>query len=259
MNHTPARSGWEWVKQGFGMLKKQPAGLSTLFFGYMLLSTLLLVVPLAGQIAHYVLMPVFAIGFMTAAREIGAGKPVMPGLLVAGFRGPSLRRLCVLGVIHLLVFLAAGAIGVLLFADTEALRNATPAELQTNPQLLLDSGLVPTMATTALLYIPALLVISFAAPLVHWNGMGPGKALFYSFFAIKRAAGAFFMFAVSLFAITIAVLLLVRALFGFDTMGLALMRMLSEVLYGVAHCALYVAYVHIFPPAQAAADPFAKP
>lgn len=252
MNHTPARSGWEWVKQGFGMLKKQPAGLSTLFFGYMLLTTLLLVVPLVGQVAHSVLMPVFAIGFMAAAREIGAGKPVMPSLLVAGFRGPALRKLCVLGVIHLLVFLAAGAIGVLLFANTDALRDATVADLQTNRQLVLDSGLVPTMLATAVLYIPALLVISLAAPLVHWDGMSPGKALFYSFFAIKRAAGAFFMFAISLFAITVAVLLLVRALFGFDTMGFALMRMLSEVLYGVAHCALYVAYAHIFaaPPAE---------
>lgn len=234
------------------MLKKQPAGLSTLFFGYMLLTTLLLVVPLLGQVAHSVLMPVFAIGFMAAAREIGAGKPVTPGLLVAGFRGPALRKLCMLGVIHLLVFLAAGAIGVMLFANTDALRDATLAELQTNRQLVLESGLVPTMLATAVLYIPALLVISFAAPLVHWNGMGAGKALFYSFFAIKRAAGAFFMFAVSLFAITVLVLLLVRAVFGFGTMGFALMRMLSEVLYGVAHCALYVAYAHIFaaPPAD---------
>jgi len=248
MNQTPARSGWEWVKQGFGMLKKQPAGLSTLFFGYMLLTTLLLVVPLLGQVAHSVLMPVFAIGFMAAAREIGAGKPVTPALLVAGFRGPALRKLCMLGVIHLLVFLAAGAIGVMLFANTDALRDATLAELQTNRQLVLESGLVPTMLATAVLYIPALLVISFAAPLVHWNGMGAGKALFYSFFAIKRAAGAFFMF-----AITVLVLLLVRAVFGFGTMGFALMRMLSEVLYGVAHCALYVAYAQIFaaPPADA--------
>jgi hypothetical protein len=252
MNQTPARMGWEWVKQGFGMLKKQPAGLSTLFFGYMLLSTLVLVVPLVGQVAHSVLMPVFAIGFMTAAREIGADKPVMPGLLFAGFRGPALRKLCMLGVIHLLVFLAAGAIGVLFFANTDVLRDASVADLQTNRDLVLESGLVPTMLTTAALYIPALLVISFAAPLVHWNGMGPGKALFYSFFAIKRAAGAFLMFAVSLFAITVLVLLLVRALFGFGTMGFALMRMFSEILYGVAHCALYVAYAHIFtaPPTQ---------
>ena len=259
MNQIPARSGWEWVKQGFGMLKKQPAGLSTLFFGYMLLTTLLLVVPLVGQIAHSVLMPVFAIGFMTAAREIGAGKPVLPSLLVAGFRGPALRKLCVLGVIHLLVFLAAGAIGVLLFANTDALRDATLAELQTNRELVLESGLVPTMLATALLYIPALLVISFAAPLVQWNGMGPGKALFYSFFAIKRAAGAFFMFAVSLFVITVVVLLLVRALFGFGSIGFALMRMFSEVLYGVAHCALFVAYAHIFSAPPGESDPALKP
>ena len=63
------------MKQGFGMLKKQPAGLSTLFFGYMLLTTLLLVVPLVGQIAHSVLMPVFAIGFMAATGHPSTARP----------------------------------------------------------------------------------------------------------------------------------------------------------------------------------------
>jgi hypothetical protein len=251
--------GWQWVKRGFGMLRKQPAGLAVLFFGYMLLSKLILLVPLLGQIAHSVLMPAFAIGFMSAAREVDAARPVVPGLLFAGFRGPALRRLCMLGVIHLVAFLAAGAIGVLLFANADALRDASVAELQTNHQLVLDSGLIPTMLTMAALYIPALLVISFAAPLVHWNGMSPGKALFYSFFAIKRAAGAFLLFAASLFAITLLVLMLVRALFGFESVGFALMRTFSEVLYGVAYCALYVAHAHIFPAPGADADPSVKP
>lgn len=259
MTQTPARSGWEWVKQGFGLLRKQPAGLSTLFFGYMLLTTLMAVVPFIGQIAHSVLMPVFAIGFMTAAREVGADRPVTPGLLLAGFRGPALRKLCMLGVLHMVVFLASVTIGTLLFANTDALRDASVADLQSNPQLLLDSGLVPTMLTTAALYVPALLVLSFAAPLVQWNGMGPGKALFYSFFAIKRTAGAFFMFVVSLFAITMLILLLVHALFGFGTVGFALMRMFSELLYGVAHCALYVAYTQIFSAPPADSGPAAKP
>jgi len=239
------------------MLKKQPAGLSTLFFGYMLLTTLLLVVPLLGQIAHSVLMPVFAIGFMAAAREIGAGKPVTPGLLVAGFRGPALRKLCMLGVIHLLVFLAAGAIGVMLFANIDALRGATAAELQANPQLVLDSGLVPTMIATALLYIPALMVISFAAPLVHWNGMGTGKALFYSFFAIKRALGAFFVFGASLFTLTMVVVQLVSLLVGGSALGFGATMLVIFLLYGVGHCGLYAAYVHVFgaPPDDAAPAP----
>jgi magnesium-transporting ATPase (P-type) len=256
MNKTPARMGWDWVRQGFGMLRRQPAGLSTLFFGYMLLTTLLNIIPLLGPVAHAVLMPVFAIGFMSAARDIEAGKPVLPALLATGFRKPVFRKLCMLGVIHLLVILAVVFI-VVAFADVDMLRNASPAELQANPALMRDANLFPGVLIGAAVYIPALLVISFAAPLVCWNGMGTAKSLFYSFFAVKRTAGAFFVFAISLFAIAFLVLQLLNAVLGIGPVGLALMRVVSVLLYGLAHCSLYVAYAHIFGPAPA--DPPSPP
>lgn len=249
MNDTPAKLGWQWVKQGFAMLRQQPSGLSTLFFGYMLLTTLLIVLPLIGPVAHTVLMPLFAIGFMTAAREIQAQRPVVPALLVAGFRGPAVKKLCLLGLVHLFAFFAAIGIGMM-FANFDVLSKLTAAELQANPRLLQDANLIPAILIGAVIYIPALLVVSFAAPLVHWQGMGPGKALFYSFFAIKRTAGAFFVFAASLFAITFVTLQLLGAILGIGAVGFAVMRMVSVLLYGLAHCSLYLAYVHIFRPSE---------
>ncbi|QGZ41201.1 hypothetical protein IP92_00116 [Pseudoduganella flava] len=249
MNNIPAKSGWLWVKQGFAMLRQQPTGLSTLFFGYMLATAVLIVLAPIGIIAHSILMPVFAIGFMSAAREIIAQRPVLPAQVLAGFRGPALRRLCTLGVVHLLAFIAAVGIG-LLFIDFDVWEKLMAEPQTATPELLRATGMIPGVLAGAALYVPTLLIVSFAAPLVQWQGMAPGKALFYSFFAIKRTAGAFCVFAVSLFAIAFFVLQLLGALLGMGPIGFAVMRMVSVLLYGVAHCALYVAYVQIFSPSD---------
>ncbi|TWI63616.1 hypothetical protein IP91_03587 [Pseudoduganella lurida] len=258
MNATPASMGWTWLKAGFSMLRRQPAGLSTLFFGYMLLTTLLSILPLLGQIAQIVLMPVFAVGFMSAARQIEAGLPVVPAMLGAGFRKPKFGRLCRLGAVNLGAFFLVVAIA-LLFADFDMLSKMTPADLQANPQLMQDAGLLPGLLVGCAIYIPVLFVISFAAPIVFWNEMATGKALFYSFFAIKRAAGAFFVFAVCLCVIAFVTMNLMRMVFGGGTLGFAMLQVVSVLLYGCAHCALYVAYAHIFGAPAAEPAPLAKP
>ncbi len=258
MNPTPASAGWGWVKQGFALFRKQPGGMSTLFLGYMILTALLSLVPLLGQLAQIVLLPVFSIGFMRAAQQIQLERPVVPSLLGTGFRQPMLKRLCVLGALHLgAAIIAAGVL--FLVADTEALQKMATGQTQPDPELLRDSGLFGGMLTAMLLYLPAVTVICFAVPLVFWGGMGPGKAMFYAFFAAKRAFLAFVVFAFSLSAIALFSSQIVLLLLGFGPFSIALLRVVFVLLFGVAHCALYAAYCHIFgtPPADEA--PIVKP
>ena len=64
MNKLPAREGWNWVKQGFGLFRKQPLGLAALFFGYLLLTIALGLIPLVGKLLSYLLVPMFTVAFM---------------------------------------------------------------------------------------------------------------------------------------------------------------------------------------------------
>lgn len=245
MNQTPASMGWEWVKQAFGMLRRQPAGLTALFFGYMLASMLLNFVPLLGAIAHAVLTPVFVIGFLAAARDVEAGRMVLPRTLLSGFREPAFRKLCKLGGVHILAILAA-VIVMMLFADTSVLKGKAPEDLQPSLALMGEVIRFPGLQIGFALYVGTLLVITFAAPIVCWNGMGPGKGLFYSFFAIKRTAGAFLVLVLSLGAIAFVTMMALRLLFGAGAAGQTLMGLVSVLLYGVGHIALYFPYTHIF-------------
>lgn len=257
MNNTPASAGWGWVKQGFALFRKQPGGLSTLFLAYMIVTALLSLVPLLGQVVQGVLLPVFSIGFMRAAQHIQQDRPVVPALLATGFQKPLLGRLCVLGAVHVVAaVVAAGAL--LLIANGEVLTQIAMGKAQPDPELLRDSGLFPGMLMALLVYVPAVTVLSFAVPLVYWSAMGPGKALFYAFFAAKRAFLAFVVFAFSLFTIMMFGSQLVLLVLGFNTFAVALLRVLFVLLFGVAHCALYAAYCEMFGTPPLADAPPAK-
>ena len=66
MNDLPARTGWEWLKQGMGLFRKQPAALTTLLFANILFSIGLSAVPILGSVLAVVLIPSFTMAFMQA-------------------------------------------------------------------------------------------------------------------------------------------------------------------------------------------------
>ena len=107
MDKIPAKTGWLWVKEGFALFRKQPAELSTLFFGYMFLMMLLGIIPVIGQLMPLILVPLFSMTFMHACVYIETGKKVYPNLLLVGFRSPFVRNLIKLGTLYLLAAIIA--------------------------------------------------------------------------------------------------------------------------------------------------------
>ena len=97
MEKLPAKTGWLWVKQGFGLFCKQPGGLSTLFLGYMFFMLVVSILPLLGQLLPVILVPVFSMAFMQACLYIEQKKRVFPNLLLTGFRKPAAATLFTLG------------------------------------------------------------------------------------------------------------------------------------------------------------------
>ena len=64
MEKIPAKTGIEWIRQGFALFRKQPAELSMLFLLYMLLLFSLSIIPLLGQLLPLLLVPVFSMAFI---------------------------------------------------------------------------------------------------------------------------------------------------------------------------------------------------
>ena len=104
MSYLKAGSGWTWLKEGAGMFRKQPAGLTTLLFADILISVLIGVIPFLGAMLAIVLVPCFSMAFMQACLLIDQGKRVTPDVLLTGFRQPAVKTLLKVGLVYLAVF-----------------------------------------------------------------------------------------------------------------------------------------------------------
>lgn len=247
MDKLPAQTGWLWIKEGFALFRKQPAEISTLFFGYMFLMLVVGIIPAIGQLLPLLLAPVFAITFMQACAYIDKSRKVYPNLLFAGFRSPQIRTLIQLGVLHLLA--AVLAIAASAIVDGGTFWQAMTGQLVVDENIVRDSNMAMSMLFATAIYIPAAIVFWFAAPLIAWQNMSIGKAIFFSFFTMVRAKKAFIAYCLGWAAINILLLLIISTvivgLLGAKVTMLILLPM-SILLTVIMCCSSYVVYRQLF-------------
>jgi hypothetical protein len=248
MQKLPATIGWHWIKQGFAIFRKKPAELSTLFLSYMFLMLALGLIPVAGQMAQLILIPVFAIAFMQACVNVESDQRVFPSLLLLGFRSPQARSLLMLGVLYLLA--AIVAIGASALVDGGVLWQMLVSHGDLDPAKMQQSNMSMAMIFAALVYVPAAMAFWFAAPLIVWQKMPVTKALFYSFFAVVGAGKAFMLYALGW--LTLGVILpalistIVALMVGSVSVTVFILLPLSIILTVVMYCSFYATYVEIF-------------
>ena len=244
MNDLPARTGWEWLKQGMGLFRKQPAALTTLLFANILFSIGLSAVPILGSVLAVVLIPSFTMAFMQACLMIENGDRVTPAVLLTGFRQPALVALCKLGLVYL-------AVSLLMMVIT---RLAIPPEVIMQMMPRPDARTPPTIQTSHmlalfgvfLLDVAVLVTLCFAAPLTYWKHMGPGKATFYSFFAVIRTARPFLVLLAAWFGIFFGVCIVAALVFGDAALGRVVLMWLIFLFMLLLQCAMYAGYRTIF-------------
>jgi hypothetical protein len=244
MNDLPARTGWEWLKQGIGLFRKQPAALTTLLFANILFSIGLSAVPILGSVLAVVLIPSFTMAFMQACLMIENGDRVTPAVLLTGFRQPALVELCKLGLVYL-------AVSLLMMVIT---RLAIPPEVIMQMMPRPDAKTPPTIQTSHmlalfgvfLLDVAVLVTLCFAAPLTYWKHMGPGKATFYSFFAVIRTARPFLVLLAAWFGIFFGVCIVAALVFGDAALGRVVLMWLIFLFMLLLQCAMYAGYRTIF-------------
>jgi hypothetical protein len=248
MEKLPANVGWLWLKEGFALFRKQPAEMSTLFLAYLFLMFAVGFVPLIGQVLPIILVPIFSMAFMQACVDAERGKKVYPNLLLTGFRRPAFARLLQLGVLYLLAAVIAIAASALF--DSGEFWQIISGQKALDQQTVRDSSFSLAMIVAAVVYTPAAMAFWYAAPLITWQDMSVGKAIFYSFFAVKRAGRAFLVYGLAwlLIGVFLPVIFstVIGLLFGTASIVMLVLLPLSVVMTVVMYCSFYPTYTHIF-------------
>ena len=254
MNDLPARTGWEWLKQGIGLFRKQPAALTTLLFANILFSIGLSAVPILGSVLAVVLIPSFTMAFMQACLMIENGDRVTPAVLLTGFRQPALVALCKLGLVYLAVSLLMMVITRLAIPPEVIMQMMPRPDAKTPPNVQTSHMLA--LFGVFLLDVAVLVTLCFAAPLTYWKHMGPGKATFYSFFAVIRTARPFLVLLAAWFGIFFGVCIVAALVFGDAALGRVVLMWLIFLFMLLLQCAMYAGYRTIFgKPADKAPQP----
>lgn len=248
MERLPASAGADWIRQGFALFRKQPAELSMLFLLYMLLMFSLSLIPLVGQLLPLLLMPAFSMAFMQACADIEAGRKVRPALLLTAFRSPALGTLLRLGALYMLA--AIGAVAISALVDGGTLWKLLSGQLKPDDESVAIGSLPLAMLVSALAYLPFAMGFWHAAPLATWQRMGLFKAVFYSFFAVRRCGKAFITYALGWMAVGIVAPALISALLGLllgkTPVTVMLLMPLSVLLTLVMYCSFYPTYTAVF-------------
>lgn len=194
LNIVPARTGLAWAKQGMRMFFKQPLAMSGLLFMFMAVLSVASLVPVIGSALALALLPAATLGLMAATQEAERGKFPMPAILATAFRAGKQRAqaMMVLGAYYAVGFLLVLGASSLVdggdFARLYLLGGKITEEAVTEPDFQL------AMWTAMALYLPLSLMFWHAPALVHWHGISPIKAMFFSFMACWKNFGAFLIF-----------------------------------------------------------------
>lgn len=244
MSKLPARTGWEWLRQGAALFRKQPFGLTSLLFANFFISLVLASLGMVGQFVAVILIPSLSMAFMQACLMIENGQTVTLSVLATGFRKPAVASLCKLGVVYLIVSAVLSLLSGVLINDSfwQQLRdqNTVPQKLDISPRDMLG------MLTLFVIDLFALISLAFATPLVYWEKMGPGKATFYSFFAVVKSVRVFVVLLAAWFALFCVASFFITLVLGPLHIAQAVMYGMLFVFVLLLQCAIYVGYRQIF-------------
>jgi len=246
---VPAKAGYVWFRQGIWLFRRNPLAFITLFFTYLLAITLVSMVPVIGAALPLLFIPGIAVGFMAACRDTVAGKPVMPTILIDGFRSygtATTQRLLVLGLVYVALMVAVFAAssivdgGGLLHMMLGATNDTSPT-----PEALAAQGTVGALLLATLLYAPVAMLFWFAPVLTAWHDIPPAKALFFSIVSCWRNRGAFVVYGLLWFGVALGssfgLSLLLQAL-GAGAYVLTIMMPVTIIIVTMMYCSFYATY-----------------
>jgi len=262
---VPALTGWRWVTQGLGLVRRHPLamlGLTVLFLFSVVLPTVL---PVIGGFAPLLLTPGLSVGYMQAVRTAESGRMPSPWSLYDALRaqgGRGAKPLLVLGLINCVLTMAV--LSLTMVADGGTLFRVATGAIQPDDPALADSSLAFAALVFLLLYAPVQMAMWYAPVFVAWHRLHPVKALFYSLVGVWRNKAVFVVYLAAWFSVAVAVsiaLQLIRPLLPAGMMTL-LLSPLSLILLAGLYCSFWPSYrdvVHDGPLPAAGTAPTSPP
>lgn len=211
LNVVPARTGLAWVRLGVRTFLRQPLAMGGLFFMFMGAVSVLSIVPLLGPALALTLVPAATLGLMAASREADAGRFPMPPTLVTAFRqGPKkTQAMLVLGGAYAAALMVLMLLAALLAGEPPAAPSG-----EVTPEAMRQALAGSHIGWLLLLYIPVMAGFWHAPALLHWHGVSPVKAVFFSFMACWANKGAMLLFLAGWMGVMLLVGLVLSLLAG---------------------------------------------
>ncbi|HEY3326969.1 MAG TPA: BPSS1780 family membrane protein [Novimethylophilus sp.] len=232
--NVAAGNGWQWIRGGFELFRRNPVIWIALFFVYLMIGMMLSLIPIVGPIVLNLLAPVFMAGFMLGCQALESGEELEINHLFAGFKQNTAQLITVGGlylvgiiVIAGLVFMMTG--GAMLNEGAHGLGVEHDQAMETAAA---SGGLLLAALVALVLLLPLIMAYWFAPTLVIFHGLSAPDAMKLSFTACLHNLMPFTVYSL------ISMLLLVLAAIPF---GLGLLVMIPTMT-----ASLYVSYKDIF-------------
>jgi len=238
-----ARRGLDWLVQGFALFRRNPLLWVALFSAYLLMGTILSMVPVLGPILLNLVAPVFVAGFMIGCRALDRGGDLEISHLFAGFRQHAAQLITIGGIYMVGIIIIVGI--MFLGTDQAALQAAMTGERMSaeETRAVLGERFLLTSLIGLLLLVPLVMAYWFAPVLAAFHGLSGPAAMKESFSACLRNIGPFLIYGV------VSMVLLVVAAIPF---GLGLLVMIPTMI-----ASLYMSYKDVFADSLATQVPIA--
>jgi hypothetical protein len=245
LNIVPASTGVTWVKLGIQTFFKQPLALGGLFFMFMAIVSIASIIPYVGSVLALAILPAATLGLMVATLEAMRGKFPMPSVLATAFRAgrARMRAMLALGAMYAAGFLLVMGITVLIDGGQFAQMYLVGGKLGKE---VMEQSDFQTAAWVGMgLYIPLSLLFWHAPALVHWHGIPPSKALFFSLVACLRNLGAYSVYGllwIVVFAVGGVIAISVFALLGLGNAAGLVMLPLALTMAAMFFTSIYFTF-----------------
>jgi hypothetical protein len=203
----PAKTGTQWLRQAFGLLKKQPLRVATAVVVFFTITVLTSGIPAIGPLISLALSPVLGLCLCSFFRAIDNNKvPTLKDFIAPlQISNPAITRLVLVGVIHslgclLLLYLTS-------LVDGGVFMKMIRGAIKLNDPALKEPALMWGALSFTALLIPFQAALWYAPQFVGWHNLGITQSLFYSFVAVWRNRGAFLNFAVSWIFLSLCMLI----------------------------------------------------
>ena len=203
MRRVSTAHGWYWITRAFALFRRNALNWIMLNLAMLLIALGLMVVPVIGAYAMYLLTPIFLAGMMVACREQEAGREVEIAHLFRGFRHNASHLVTVGGVYLVGQVVIAGL--VLSIGGSElqdAMRAAAEGSVQQLTPAAADRISVAVLVGSAL-FVPLLMAVWFAPMLVVFDQVPAVRAMQLSVHACALNLLPFLLYGVIMFGLLV--------------------------------------------------------